>query len=467
VQNKKMLLTISTTHEPATDLGYLLYKNPSEVQSFQLSFGSAHVFYPETTAERCTVALLLDIDTIDLVRGRRDGQALDQYVNDRPYVASSFLSVAIAQVFGSALSGKSRERQELANAQIPLEAKIAALPCAEGEDFLRKLFEPLGYNVDISSFPVDPHFPDWGMSSYFSVSLKGTKRLSELLNHLYVLIPVLDDGKHYWVGDDEVEKLLRHGKDWLSTHPQRDTIAKRYLKHRRSLANDALTRLTEGELPDPDSTEEKHATEEAALEARISLNEQRLNTVVAVLKRISAKRLIDLGCGEGNLLKALMKEREFEKIVGMDVSHRALDIAEQRLGMADLPDHQKERINLMQGSLIYKDKRMEGFDAATCIEVIEHLDPYRLDTFEKVLFQFAQPKSVILTTPNIEYNCKFERLPSGQFRHKDHRFEWTRDEFRAWANRVAREHKYSVEYFPVGTTDDVVGPPTQMAVFSK
>jgi 3' terminal RNA ribose 2'-O-methyltransferase Hen1 len=462
-----MLLTISTTHQPATDLGYLLYKNPSEVQSFKLSFGSAHVFYPETNAQRCTVALVLDIDTIDLVRGRRDGQALDQYVNDRPYVASSFLSVAIAQVFGSALSGKSRERQDLANTPISLEAKIAALPCTEGEDFLRRLFEPLGYHVDVTGFPVDSHFPEWGQSSYFNVSLTGTKRLSELLSHLYVLIPVLDDGKHYWVGDDEVEKLLRHGKDWLATHPHRDIIAKRYLRHQRSLANDALARLSEGEAQDPDSSEEKHATEEAALEARISLNEQRVNSVVAVLKRISAKRLIDLGCGEGNLLKALMKEREFERIVGMDVSNRALDIAEQRLGIADLPDHQKERIKLLQGSLIYKDKRMEGFDAATCIEVIEHLDPYRLNTFEKVLFQFAQPRTVILTTPNIEYNCKFERLPNGQFRHKDHRFEWTREEFKTWANRVAREHKYSVEFSPVGTTDDVVGPPTQMAVFSK
>jgi 3' terminal RNA ribose 2'-O-methyltransferase Hen1 len=462
-----MLLTISTTHQPATDLGYLLYKNPSEVQSFKLSFGSAHVFYPETNAQRCTVALVLDIDTIDLVRGRRDGQALDQYVNDRPYVTSSFLSVAIAQVFGSALSGKSRERQDLANTPISLEAKIAALPCTEGEDFLRRLFEPLGYHVDVTGFPVDSHFPEWGQSSYFNVSLTGTKRLSELLSHLYVLIPVLDDGKHYWVGDDEVEKLLRHGKDWLATHPHRDIIAKRYLRHQRSLANDALARLSEGEAQDPDSSEEKHATEEAALEARISLNEQRVNSVVAVLKRISAKRLIDLGCGEGNLLKALMKEREFERIVGMDVSNRALDIAEQRLGIADLPDHQKERIKLLQGSLIYKDKRMEGFDAATCIEVIEHLDPYRLNTFEKVLFQFAQPRTVILTTPNIEYNCKFERLPNGQFRHKDHRFEWTREEFKTWANRVAREHKYSVEFSPVGTTDDVVGPPTQMAVFSK
>lgn len=462
-----MLLTITTTHNPATDLGYLLYKNPTQVQSFDLSFGTARVFYPEANAQRCTAALLLDIDPIGLVRGRRDGQALDQYVNDRPYVASSFLSVAIAQVFGSALAGNSKERQQLADTAIQLEAQIAVLPCEAGEPFLRNLFEPLGYDVEVKSHPVDSENHDWGLSRYFSVTLKGVKRLSELLNHLYVLIPVLDDGKHYWVGDDEVEKLVRHGKDWLAKHPQRDAITKRYLKHRRTLAKEALTRLNEDDTRDPDESEVKHGSEEAALEAKISLNEHRLNAVVATLKRLAAKRVVDLGCGEGNLLKALLKEREFEKIVGLDVSHRALDMAEQRLGIADLPDQQKARISLMQGSLIYKDKRMEGFDAATCIEVIEHLDPYRLDTFEKVLFQFAKPRSIVLSTPNVEYNCKFDRLPAGQFRHKDHRFEWTREQFQSWANRVANEHKYTVEFFPIGTVDDTVGAPTQMAVFSR
>ncbi len=462
-----MLLTISTTHHPAGDLGYLLYKNPSQVQSFKLSCGEARVFYPENSDEKCTMALMVEVDPIALVRGRRDGQALDQYVNDRPYCASSLLSVAMAQIFSSAMSGKSRERPKLAQSAIPLEANIAALRCANGEKFLRELFEPLGYEVSVENHLLDEKFPQWGLSSYFTVSLKATKKLSELLNHLYVLIPVLDDQKHYWVGDDEVEKLLRHGKDWLAEHPLHKTIVKRYLLHRRSLADEALSRLTEGGELDADETERKHATEEAALESRISLNEQRMNTTVATLKALGGKSIIDLGCGEGNLLKILMKEREFEKIVGLDVSHRSLDIAEKRLALAEIPEHQKGRVKLMQGSLIYKDARMQGFDVATCIEVIEHLDSYRLSTFEKVLFAAARPKAIVLTTPNVEYNCKFEGLPLGQFRHKDHRFEWTRQEFHNWAERVAVEHKYSVEYYPVGTVDDTVGPPTQMAVFKR
>jgi 3' terminal RNA ribose 2'-O-methyltransferase Hen1 len=234
-----VLLTITTTHTPATDLGYLLHKNPAKCQSFPLSFGQAHVFYPEASAERCTAALLLEVDPIGLVRNRQgpsgEGGLLDQYVNDRPYVASSLLSVAIAQVFGSALSGKSKERAALVDTPIALSARLAVVPCRGGEKFLRSLFEPLGYLVNGQRHPLDEAFPDWGDGPYFTVELAAKCRLRELLAHLYVLIPVLDDDKHYWVGDDEVDKLLRHGERWLAAHPERDNISRRYLKHQRRL----------------------------------------------------------------------------------------------------------------------------------------------------------------------------------------------------------------------------------------
>jgi Hen1-like subunit of RNA repair complex len=125
-----MLLTITTTHSPATDLGYLLHKNPGRIHSFDLSFGQAHVFYPEAREDRCTAALLLDVDPIGLVRGRRgpagEGAMLEQYVNDRPYVASSFMSVAISRVFGTAMSGRSKERPDLAERELPFQVKIAS-----------------------------------------------------------------------------------------------------------------------------------------------------------------------------------------------------------------------------------------------------------------------------------------------------------------------------------------------------
>jgi 3' terminal RNA ribose 2'-O-methyltransferase Hen1 len=466
-----MLLSITTTHQPATDLGYLLHKNPARLHSFALSFGEAHVFYPEATAERCTAALLLDIDPVGLVRNRKgpagEGGTLEQYVNDRPYVASSFLSVAISRVLGSALGGRSKGRPDLAATPIPLHAKISALPCRGGERFLRRLFEPLGYTVVAQRHLLDEQFPEWGESQYYTVELSGRARLQDLLAHIYVLIPVLDNEKHYWVGDDEVEKLLRLGMDWLASHPEKEEITKRYLKYRRDLAQDALARLVDEESPDPDVTEVVHNSEEEAVECTLNLNEQRLNAVVAALRSANAKRVLDLGCGEGKLLRVLLEDRSFEEIIGVDVSHRALQIAHERLRVERMPARQRERIKLMQGSLMYRDQRLAGFDAAAVVEVIEHLDRPRLAAFERVLFEFAKPGTVVLTTPNVEYNVHFESLPAGTLRHKDHRFEWTRAQFREWAERIGEKYGYAVRFLPVGPDDAEVGAPTQMGVFEK
>ena len=466
-----MLLTITTTHQPATDLGYLLHKNPARLHSFALSFGEAHVFYPEATAERCTAALLLDVDPVGLVRNRRgpagEGGTLEQYVNDRPYVASSFLSVAISRVLGSALGGRSKGRPELATTAIPLHAKISVLPCRGGEPFLRRLFEPLGYEVVAQRHALDDQFPEWGSSQYYTVELSGHVRLQDLLTHIYVLIPVLDNEKHYWVCDDEVEKLLRHGTDWLSSHPEKEEITKRYLKYRRDLAKDALARLVDEESPDPDVAEVVHNSEEEVVECTLNLNEQRLNAVVAALRSTNARRVLDLGCGEGKLLRVLLGDRGFEEVVGVDVSHRALQIAHERLRVERLPARQRERIKLMQGSLMYRDQRLKGFDAAAVVEVIEHLDQPRLAAFERVLFEFAKPGAVVLTTPNVEYNVRFESLPAGAFRHKDHRFEWTRAEFRDWAEKICERFGYEVRFLPVGPEHEAVGAPTQMAIFEK
>ncbi len=466
-----MLLTITTTHSQATDLGYLLHKSPDKLQTFSLSFGNAHVFYPEVSVNRCTVGLMLEIDPVNLVR--RGGKAaehfvLQEYVNDRPYVASSFMSVAIAQVFGTAMSGRSKERQNLAESAIPLEAQICVLPCRGGENLLRRLFEPLGYQIEAERMPLDEKFREWGESKYFVVTLRAEKRLSELLRHLYVLMPVLDDEKHYWVGSDEVEKLLRHASDWLSTHPEKEQITRRYLRYSKRLTREALARLIDDALAEEiEEATESHSKEEADLEERISLNEYRGAAVIAALKSAGAKRVIDLGCGGGNLLMRLLKDGSFEQITGMDVSYRELEAAKDRLNLDRLPEKIRSKIHLFQGSLIYRDERLSGYDAAIVVEVVEHLELYRLTSFERVLFQFVNPQMVIVTTPNIEYNKNFPGLAPGSFRHKDHRFEWTRAEFHNWANKNASTYNYSVRFLGIGPEDPECGPPTQMAIFSK
>ena len=449
-------------------MGYLLHKNPARVHSAELSFGQAHIFYPEAGPERCTAALALEIDPIGLVRNRRgprgEGHTLDQYVNDRPYVASSFLSVAIARMLGTTLSGKSKQRQELADPALPLEVRIPVVPCRGGEELLRRLFEPLAYEVSVTGHALDEKFPDWGPSRYFSVTLKNELRLRELLTHLYVLLPVLDDDKHYWVGDDEVNKLLRRGEGWLKGHPERELITKRYLKHQKWLASEALERLIGEEEPSADEEAETKSPAEEKIERPLSLAEQRMARYR--LYCAGAQRVLDHGCGEGRLLRTLLKDKQFTEIVGMDVSHRSLEIAAEKLRLEDLPRMQRERIRLMPGSLTYRDKRLAGFDAATVVEVIEHQDPPRLAAFERVLFEFARPRTIAVTTPNVEYNVKFPTMPAGRLRHRDHRFEWTRKEFLDWANRMADRFGYAVRFLPVGPEDAQVGPPTQMGVFT-
>ena len=471
VQLLNVYLTISTTHAPATELGYLLHKRPGKLHSISVSFGEAHIFYPEATSDRCTAALLLEVDPVGLVRKpggpSGEGGLLDQYVNDRPYVCSSFTSVALARAFGTALAGRSKDRQDLADAEIPFTVQLAVVPCRGGEAFLRMLFEPLGYHVEATRQPLDDHFPEWGESRYWNVTLSAARRLRDILQHLYVLLPVLDDDKHYWVGKDEVEKLLLRGEGWLTAHPEREEIVRRYLKHQRYLMREAQARLLEEENGDSDETSEAHALEEGVLEERISLNQQRLGSVLAALRQSGAKRVLDLGCGEARLLSALLADPSFNEIVGIDVSPRVLEKAADRLRLDSLPPRKRERIKLLQGSLMYRDARLRGFDAAAVVEVVEHLDPPRLAAFERVLFEQARPATVVMTTPNREYNTKFETLPADSFRHKDHRFEWTREEFQAWANLVSERNRYSVAFLPIGPEDSKLGSPTQMGIFRR
>jgi 3' terminal RNA ribose 2'-O-methyltransferase Hen1 len=485
-----MLLTISTTHNPASDLGYLLHKNPARPQSEELSFGTATVFYPEANEERCTAALLVEVDPIALVRKRRgpagEGGQLQQYVNDRPYAANSFLSVALGEMFSTAMTGRSKERQALAETPIPLIAKLPVVAARGGADLLRRLFAPLGYTVTAQHGLLDEQFPEWGESPYFSLELAATVRLQDLLAHLYVLIPVLDNEKHYWVDQAEIEKLLRRGEGWLADHPERELIVHRYLKKQRRLTREALERLTVEE-PDPEEMEpdeiqtgdaeltESESAEpvtvrderERKVERPLGLHPQRIAAVLAELRGLGVKRVVDLGCGEGKLLHPLLADAQFEAILGMDVAWKSLEIARERLKLDQLPERQRARIALIQGSLVYRDQRLAGFDAATVVEVIEHLDAPRLAAFERVLFEFARPSHVLITTPNADYNAAFSTLPAGQFRHPDHRFEWTRGEFAGWAGGIAERFGYLVRYLPIGPEDPELGAPTQMAVFSR
>jgi 3' terminal RNA ribose 2'-O-methyltransferase Hen1 len=466
-----VLLTISTTHVPATDLGFLLVKHPDRVQSFATTGGTAYVFYPEATAERCTVALLLDVDPVGLARPSKgqkspDIFSLGRYVNDRPYAASSLLTVALGKVFRSALKGVSKDRADLVDTAIPLDIEVPALPCRGGVAIVQRLFAPLGWTVTATPVALDPAFPGWGDSRYVRLRLEGTLRLADALNHLYVLLPALDEAKHYWVSEDEVDKLLRAGEGWLGRHPDQELIARRYLAGQRTLTQSALERLKAAdETVSPDEEPADPTGPADAVEHRTPLVQLRKDAVLATLAACGASRVLDLGCGSGALLLELLADRRYTEIVGADVSSASLAIAERRLNFDRMPDRQRARITLIQSALTYHDDRLKGYDAAVLMEVIEHVDEARLPALERAVFGHAAPQTAIVTTPNVEYNVRYETLDG--HRHEDHRFEWTRAEFAAWTAQVARTYGYDVEIRPVGEVDEAVGSPTQLAYFRK
>ena len=452
-----MLLTLTTTHRPATDLGFLLHKHPDRVFTFTLPMGQGQVFYPEVGEERCTVALMVELDPVELSRGRASqgsGAPLEPYVNDRPYTASSFLTGALREAFGTAMSGRSKERQELADAALPFEVHLPVLPSRGGADLAERLFGPLGYTVAARPLPLDDHFPEWGQSPYLDLTLTGTVQLRVLLAHLSILIPVLDDAKHYFVDEGEIERLGRLGDGWLDVHPERELILRRALKHRRD-----LLRLAAEKFGPPETT--------MAEPTAPSLNARRLAAVEAELVASGAARVLDLGCGEGHLLKPLLANPQFREVLGMDVSPRELKRAERYLWLDELPPTVRARLTLVRGSLTYRDARLRGYDAAALVEVIEHLDEARLWTLERVIFSDARPGTVVVTTPNSEYNARYVFLGEGEARHQDHRFEWNRVTFQTWVARVGETFGYGVTFKPVGDEDPVLGSPTQVAVFAR
>jgi 3' terminal RNA ribose 2'-O-methyltransferase Hen1 len=458
-----MLITLTCRTHNAPEIGYLLAKHPDSIFNRSFTAGKVWIFYPEVSSNQLTIALITEIDPIALVRGPASLTHLDQYVNDRPYVLSSLTSVALQTGFHSALGGRTSEHTERITELLDWEISLSALSCDGGENLIQRIFVPLGYEIHITRMPLDEQFPSWGESDIFQVRLFGKQTVQDALNHLYILLPILDNSKHYYVDQEETLKLLDHGGAWLATHPERELIARRYLRYQRKLIKSALTLLAENESSA--SIAEKEANDIVEKEEAPDLHSRRLSAVMEAIRACGAHSLADLGCGEGRLLELALNEQNLTRIIGMDVSVGALTQARRRLHLDSLPEAQRSRIQLIQGALTYRDKRLEGFDVATLVEVIEHLDPPRLSAMEEALFGQAHPRQVIITTPDRNYNAKFDTFHRNPFRHKDHRFEWTTDECLSWAEHIAATRPYRFRHQPLGDIDPIYGAPSQMLIF--
>lgn len=492
-----MLLSISlqaSPHGPPPErLSFLLHKHPDRCQSFALPFGQAHVFYPEASPSRYTMSLLLDIDPLALSRRSWHGapsQHLLPHVNDRPYVCSSFMSVALNRVLRTALAGRCKRYPKLPLTPLSgLEVTLYNLPVKSRSseenqhELLHRLFSPLGYTCQLLSSRdetqtlLDPRHPDWGHSSLLDLRLTHPHIcLKDLLTHLYVLIPVLDDQKHYFIDQDEVDKLARHGQEWLANHPDSAWITARYLKRQRKLVRRALSLLDEhvieqDEQDEQDETPEPPTPEVTSPETppRKPLHERRLHHVLELLLSLPEHHtVLDMGCGEGKMLALLSGEKSVEKIIGVDVSTLTLERAKKRLKFSDLPPRVRERLTLEQGSLLYSSHtlREARVDVALLVEVIEHIEPEHLELAMHNMLGYCQPRHLIVTTPNVEYNALFETLPADRMRHHDHRFEWDRHTFQQWATTHSARYGYTVRFEDVGDLHDTLGAQTQLAIFS-
>ncbi len=463
-----MLLTITYEGQNTQNLSYLLHKHYERAQQFELSYGKAYVFYPEVSNERTTAALLLDVDPIDLARGKlgsKDGGLFD-YVNDRPYASTSFMSTAIVRVFGTAMNGRCDKMQQLADTPLKLAASLYSLKDNGDTQLAEELFEPLGYTVKAERTMLDGSFPDWGASPYINLTISGTVKLSELLNHIYVLIPVFDRQKHYYISEDEIKKLLRHGEGWLADHPFKEKITRRYFSARKSYARRALDILLGNDDYDETAVENPDEEKEEKT-ARTPLNSQRMEAAKSAVLQSGAESVIDLGCGECRLTSLLLSEPQIKRVTACDVSVSVLEKAAQRLRIERMEEYKKSKLTLMQASLTYRDDRFSGYDCACVIEVIEHIEPMRIPAFERAVFEFAAPRTVVLTTPNREYNANYRNLSENELRHGDHRFEWTRAEFKAWTEHICGKFGYVCKISGIGDADEEFGSPTQMGVFTK
>ncbi len=306
-----------------------------------------------------------------------------------------------------------------------------------------------------------------GHSRYLDLTLTGTLRLADALSQLYVLLPVLDDAKHYWVGDDEIDKLVRHGEGWLEAHPLRDAIARRYLAHQKGLVNDALERIVEAGGDDPDALPPEATPAEDLPQPRARLAWTRRDAIVAELKALGVRSVADVGCGDGALLRPLLADPSFGRIIGTDVSATALARGARRLHVDQMSERQSERLSLFQSSATYRDKRLEGLDAVVLMEVIEHLDIDRLPALESAIFGHARPGHVIVSTPNRDYNARYEGMAEGSLRHPDHRWEFTREEFTDVGHVRMAELRLPREHLGHRRRRPELGSPTQMAVFSR
>ncbi|MFC4100784.1 3' terminal RNA ribose 2'-O-methyltransferase Hen1 [Paenibacillus xanthanilyticus] len=463
-----MQIIIRADGAGANMLSHLLAKNPNNLYEREEKGAKVRLVYTVCDEQRTEAVLHVSPDPIELVKGSPDSYDITQYINDREFVTSSLFCTYIRPSLGTALNGKPKETfAEWVSHKFALTLSFGPVASNLPEPVVEQLFASLGYEVEQERGEADYPFALKHRSSVRYITLRGRQTLQTALRQLFILMPVLDDYKHYFIGEAEVEKLERYGEGWLEAHPQRELIVKRTLRFA-----DVIERYEANREP---AREEQNGAAEPAAEAasladgaepapKVRLNEQRYQAICETVQGLEHKRtVVDFGSGEGKLSARLAELAGVQEVMAVEPSAIARKRAADRF--AKLAERGQGVVpKTVTGSLFYYDESLRGKDVIVLCEVIEHIEAHRVERAIATILNEYAPHALIVTTPNREYNQVYEMGEA--MRHADHRFEWTRGEFRQACERW-RTDGYELELQGVGERHEAYGHPTQMAIFRR
>lgn len=445
-----MQLTIRATGDNVKAISYLVSKNPENLYERNQKGHLVRMFYSKFADKELEMTVFVTPDPLELMQNKSNSFDITHYINDREFAVSSIFCSFIRSALGTALNGQPKEEYaQWVGHEFPFVLELGPVASTLSDQQLKDLFEPMGYQVDIERPEIHYSFQLKESSTVRTLTLTGYQTLQNSLRHLFVLIPVIDNYKHYFIDEKEIEKLERYGDGWLEEHPMREMIYRQALRFKEIYS-----------LVESPNTEEK--PEEPVRKVR--LNEMRYEKIVETAKLLKPNSIVDFGSGEGKLAVQLGFINGVQEVLAVEPSQAATLKAVKRF------EKVKDRSSFIEpttlwGSLFYYDERLKGKDLIILCEVIEHIDAQRLPkAFDTILNLYA-PESLIITTPNQEYNEIYDM--EDHFRHDDHRFEWTRQEFQEWCK--ARNHLdlYELEFSGIGEENLNQGFPTQMCVFKR
>ncbi|MDN4617361.1 3' terminal RNA ribose 2'-O-methyltransferase Hen1 [Paenibacillus sp. PsM32] len=481
-----MYLTIKATGEHANMISHLLAKNPHNLYDRTEKGARVRLVYTSFEPHDTEAILFVTPDPIELVKGTPDHYDITQYINDRELAVSSLFCSYIRPALGTALNGKPKaDYMNWVDYQFDLQMTFGPVASDLPDHVVESLFQPLGYEVQMERGEIDYSFDLKNRSTVRHIQISGQQTLQQMLRQVYILIPVLDNYKHYYINEDEIERLRRYGEGWLSTHPQHDLMIKRSLRfaplikeYEQQVANDAsmdtlLTEISTHSVEDATAQAESAEPLEIidGLETTIEppvvrLNELRYRAIVEQVSLLpQRKQVIDFGAGEGKLSVRLGQIEGVEQVWAVEPSMQSQLRAIDRF--AKLEGRTDDVIPVITtGSLFYRDERWIDQDVIILCEVIEHINEVRLPQVIHTLFTDYRPQTLIITTPNREYNEVYD-MDTEEIRHADHRFEWTRAEFEQYCTQWIQNRPYTFTISGIGEKHEQYGQPTQMVVFHR